>query len=318
VNRFLSKLDLRDIKIDPRGSRFPPDADDAPAEDDVPADHPSLRQAKADEAEAVVRGEDWELGHDPTRTAAATGAYSPDDDDDDAAPADDDDAATTGDGDTGPAGDAGPSTESIGDHSPHEATMGTSGNAVMGVSAAGSATTSPAGPPLPAAIPARNEDRPLPVDRRQRDNVAIGDDRVQTSTAPSAPDRARDADSGMRGGVDHTPHRAVHGEVTGDANGGADGDEGGSYAPTTDVLKVSARSRPSAVAGAIAGVVRELGRAEVQAIGAGATNQAIKAVAIARDYLQENGIEAVCIPAFIDVTIENEDRTAMLLVIEPR
>lgn len=85
-----------------------------------------------------------------------------------------------------------------------------------------------------------------------------------------------------------------------------------------EVLKVSARSRPSAVAGAIAGVVREAGRAEVQAIGAGATNQAIKAVAIARDYLSENGIEAICVPAFIDVTIENEDRTAIRLVVEPR
>ena len=85
-----------------------------------------------------------------------------------------------------------------------------------------------------------------------------------------------------------------------------------------DVLKVSARSRPSAVAGAIAGVVREAGRAEVQAIGAGATNQAVKAVAIARDYLRETGIEAVCLPAFIDITIDNEDRTAIRLVIEPR
>jgi stage V sporulation protein S len=85
-----------------------------------------------------------------------------------------------------------------------------------------------------------------------------------------------------------------------------------------EVLKVSARSRPSAVAGAIAGVVREAGRAEVQAIGAGATNQAVKAVAIARDYLRETGIDAVCLPAFIDVTIDNEDRTAIRLVIEPR
>lgn len=85
-----------------------------------------------------------------------------------------------------------------------------------------------------------------------------------------------------------------------------------------EVLKVSARSRPSAVAGAIAGVVRELGRAEVQAIGAGATNQAVKAVAIARDYLRETGIEAICLPAFIDVTIDNEDRTAIRLVVEPR
>jgi stage V sporulation protein S len=85
-----------------------------------------------------------------------------------------------------------------------------------------------------------------------------------------------------------------------------------------EVLKVSARSRPSAVAGAIAGVVRESGRAEVQAIGAGATNQAVKAVAIARDYLRETGIEAICLPAFIDVIIDNEDRTAIRLVVEPR
>jgi stage V sporulation protein S len=88
--------------------------------------------------------------------------------------------------------------------------------------------------------------------------------------------------------------------------------------PGDEVLKVSARSRPSAVAGAIAGVVRECGRAEVQAIGAGATNQAVKAAAIARDYLHESGIDAICIPAFIDVTIENEERTAIRIVIEPR
>jgi stage V sporulation protein S len=95
----------------------------------------------------------------------------------------------------------------------------------------------------------------------------------------------------------------------------ADGDV---VAVAGEVLKVSARSRPSSVAGAIAGVVREAGRAEVQAIGAGATNQAIKAVAIARDYLSETGIEAICVPAFIDVTIDNEDRTAIRLVVEPR
>ena len=86
----------------------------------------------------------------------------------------------------------------------------------------------------------------------------------------------------------------------------------------SDVLKVSARSRPSAVAGAIAGVVRESGRAEVQAIGAGATNQAVKAVAIARDYLLETGIEAVCLPAFIDVEIDSENRTAIRLIVEVR
>ncbi|MBA2758404.1 MAG: stage V sporulation protein S [Chloroflexia bacterium] len=88
--------------------------------------------------------------------------------------------------------------------------------------------------------------------------------------------------------------------------------------PGDEILKVSAKSRPSAVAGAIAGVVREFGRAEVQAIGAGATNQAIKATAIARDYLRESGIDAVCLPAFIDVTIDNEDRTAIRILIEPR
>lgn len=86
----------------------------------------------------------------------------------------------------------------------------------------------------------------------------------------------------------------------------------------TEVLKVSAKSRPSAVAGAIAGVVRESGRAEVQAIGAGATNQAVKAVAIARDYLWESELDAVCLPEFIDVMIDNEERTAIRLVVEIR
>ncbi len=84
------------------------------------------------------------------------------------------------------------------------------------------------------------------------------------------------------------------------------------------VLKVSARSRPSAVAGAIAGVIRETGRAELQSIGAGATNQAVKAIAIARSYLQEDGIDIVCIPSFAEVTIEQEERTAMRLVVERR
>ena len=86
----------------------------------------------------------------------------------------------------------------------------------------------------------------------------------------------------------------------------------------TEVLKVSAHSRPSAVAGAIAAVVRNLGRADVQAIGAGATNQAIKAIAIARDYLKPDGIDIVVIPAFIDVTISDEERTAIRMVVETR
>ncbi|MEW6567508.1 MAG: stage V sporulation protein S [Chloroflexota bacterium] len=85
-----------------------------------------------------------------------------------------------------------------------------------------------------------------------------------------------------------------------------------------DVIKVSAESRTSAVAGAIAGVIREHGRAEVQAIGAGAVNQAIKAAAIARGYLHEEGVEVVCLPEFTSVEIEGKERTAVRLVIEPR
>jgi stage V sporulation protein S len=87
---------------------------------------------------------------------------------------------------------------------------------------------------------------------------------------------------------------------------------------TAEVLKVSTRSRPSAVAGAIAGVIRESGVAEVQSIGAGATNQAIKAVAIARSYLSEEGVDIVCVPSFIDVAIDEEERTAIRLLIERR
>jgi stage V sporulation protein S len=84
------------------------------------------------------------------------------------------------------------------------------------------------------------------------------------------------------------------------------------------VLKVSARSRSTAVAGAIAGVVREHGRAEVQAIGAGAVNQALKAVAIARTFLALDGLDVICIPAFVDVEVHDEERTALKLIVEPR
>ena len=84
------------------------------------------------------------------------------------------------------------------------------------------------------------------------------------------------------------------------------------------ILKVSARSRSTAVAGAIAGTVRESGRAEAQAIGAGAVNQAVKAVAIARGYLALDGIDVICIPVFTEVEIEGQGRTAMKLIVEPR
>ncbi len=85
-----------------------------------------------------------------------------------------------------------------------------------------------------------------------------------------------------------------------------------------DIIKVSTRSRSTSVAGAIAGVIREYGRAEVQAIGAGAVNQAVKAVAIARGYLALDGIDVVCVPAFTEVSIEGHERTAVRLVVEPR
>ena len=85
-----------------------------------------------------------------------------------------------------------------------------------------------------------------------------------------------------------------------------------------NILKVSSESRTSAVAGAIAGVVREHKRAEVQAIGAGAVNQAVKAVAIARGFLQEDGIDIVCIPEFATVDISGKERTAIRLVVEHR
>jgi stage V sporulation protein S len=85
-----------------------------------------------------------------------------------------------------------------------------------------------------------------------------------------------------------------------------------------DVLKVSSKSNPNSIAGALAGVIREKGSAEIQAIGAGALNQAVKAVAIARGFVAPSGIELICIPAFTDIQIDGEERTAIKLLVEPR
>lgn len=85
-----------------------------------------------------------------------------------------------------------------------------------------------------------------------------------------------------------------------------------------ELIKVSANSRTSAVAGAIAGVVREYKRADVQAIGAGAVNQAVKALVLATGYLRNDGIEVCCVPEFVDVEIEDKVRTAVKLVVEYR
>ena len=83
-----------------------------------------------------------------------------------------------------------------------------------------------------------------------------------------------------------------------------------------EILKVSATSKPVAVAGAIAGVIRSAGKVEVQAIGAGAVNQAVKAIAIARGYLAPGGIHVFCVPSFIDLSINGEERTGIRLLVE--
>ena len=83
-----------------------------------------------------------------------------------------------------------------------------------------------------------------------------------------------------------------------------------------NIIKVAATSRSTAVAGAIAGVMREKGQVDVQAIGAGAVNQAIKAVTIARGYLELDGIDIICLPSFTEVIIDDQERTAVRLGIE--
>ena len=86
---------------------------------------------------------------------------------------------------------------------------------------------------------------------------------------------------------------------------------------TSNMIKVSADSRTSAVAGAIAGVIRDHRHAEVQAIGAGAVNQAVKALVLATGYLKLDGINVTCTPEFADVTIDDKVRTAIKLIIDP-
>ncbi len=87
---------------------------------------------------------------------------------------------------------------------------------------------------------------------------------------------------------------------------------------TMNIIKVAAASRSTAVAGAIAGVMRERGFVDVQAIGAGAVNQAVKAMCIARGYLEQDEIDIVCIPMFVEVMIEDQERTAVRLCVQKR
>ncbi|MBR5089635.1 MAG: stage V sporulation protein S [Ruminiclostridium sp.] len=85
-----------------------------------------------------------------------------------------------------------------------------------------------------------------------------------------------------------------------------------------DVIKVSARSVPKSVAGAICAVIRECGKAEVEAVGAGAVNQAVKAAAVARVFLAEEDIDAVCIPSFEELEVAGAAKTGMKLTVEKR
>ncbi|OFI07697.1 stage V sporulation protein S [Clostridium acetireducens DSM 10703] len=85
-----------------------------------------------------------------------------------------------------------------------------------------------------------------------------------------------------------------------------------------EILKVSAKSQPKSVAGALAATLRENSAAEIQAVGAGAVNQAVKAIAISRGFVAPNGIDLIVIPAFSDVNIEGENRTAIKFIVEPR
>lgn len=85
-----------------------------------------------------------------------------------------------------------------------------------------------------------------------------------------------------------------------------------------EIIKVSARSVPKLVAGAIAAVIRENKKVEIQAIGAGATNQAVKSIAVSRGYMALAGVDLICIPAFTTVEVDGEERTAMKFIVEER
>lgn len=85
-----------------------------------------------------------------------------------------------------------------------------------------------------------------------------------------------------------------------------------------EVLKVSSKSNPNACAGALAAVIRSSGSAEIQVVGAGALNQAVKAVAIARGFLRPSGVDLVCVPVFADIEIDGQSRTALRLLLDDR
>ena len=85
-----------------------------------------------------------------------------------------------------------------------------------------------------------------------------------------------------------------------------------------EVLKVPTKSNPNSVAGALAAIIKEKNIVEIQAVGAGAINQAVKAIAIARGFVAPSGKDIVCVPAFTDIEIDGEERTAIKLIVQPR
>ncbi|MFW6025575.1 MAG: stage V sporulation protein S [Candidatus Woesearchaeota archaeon] len=87
--------------------------------------------------------------------------------------------------------------------------------------------------------------------------------------------------------------------------------------PEGEILKVAAKSNPNSLAGAIAGVLEKESKVELQAVGAGAINQAVKGIAIARGYVAPGGVDLICIPGFIDIEIEGKERTAIKFIVKP-
>ena len=85
-----------------------------------------------------------------------------------------------------------------------------------------------------------------------------------------------------------------------------------------EVLKVSTKSNPNSVAGALAAIIKEKNIVEIQDVGAGAINQAVKAIAIARGFVAPSGRDIVCVPAFTDIEIDGQERTAIKLIVQPR
>ena len=85
-----------------------------------------------------------------------------------------------------------------------------------------------------------------------------------------------------------------------------------------EVLKVSTKSNPNSVAGALAAIIKEKNIVEIQAVDAGAINQAVKAIAIARGFVAPSGRDIVCVPAFTDIEIDGQERTAIKLIVQPR